>query len=53
MYQAVSDHFVLALESFPALASGTVRDRAVVRSILAVHVSMRTVKAFSLEATPY
>jgi hypothetical protein len=41
VHQAVTNHFVLALEPFPALRAGAACDRTVVWTTLAVDVLMR------------
>ena len=42
MHQTVSDQLRFSPETFPELASGTSINRAVVGSIRAMHISMRT-----------
>lgn len=48
VHETVPDHFVLPLETFPALASWAAINRTVMRSIRAVHVLMGPVEAMWL-----
>jgi hypothetical protein len=44
VHQAVTNHFILALEPFAALGAGAACDRTVVWTALAVNVLMRAAK---------